>query len=160
MSRRNAGVILGPLLLMGCVTPYVDPSGPGTATVTIQNTSAVDLGIHAFKVAADCSGGRLRIADTQKLSSGQSVTFKVKASEEFSFLGGYSQSGLIKETNCFMPVTFTPRQGESYIARFAITGGRCYPSIVSKAPSGETKEPTFRLRRSRVSMTDTGSACE
>src|SRR5258706_9472508 len=117
MSRRNAGVILGPLLLMGCVTPYVDPSGPGTATVTIQNTSAVDLGIHAFKVAADCSGGRLRIADTQKLSSGQSVTFKVKGSEEFSFWGGDNQTGLIKKKKCFMPPTFSPPQSEDYGAR-------------------------------------------
>src|SRR3954471_17927221 len=96
MSRRSAGIVFAPLLLVGCVTPYVDPSGSDAATVTIQNTSAVDLGIHAFKVAADCSGGRLRIADTQKLSSGQSVSFKVKANDEFSFWGGYSQAGLIK----------------------------------------------------------------
>jgi hypothetical protein len=160
MDGRKAGIILAALLLVGCVTAYVDPSGPGTATVTIQNTAAVDLGIHAFKVGADCSGGRLRIADTQKLSSGQSISFKVKANEEFSFWGGYSQAGLIKETNCFMPVTFTPRPGEKYIARFALAGGRCIPSIASTTAAGEKKEPTFRLRKSKVSLTDSGSACE
>ncbi len=159
MRLRSTVIILAPLLLAACASAYVEPQGPDTATVTIQNAGPMRLAIFAYKVAEDCSGGRPKIANTPALDPGQSVSFKVKGNDAFSFFAGFAQSTLIKETNCFMPLTFTPRSGEKYIARFTVSGGKCYPAIVATTPAGERKE-AFRLRQLQMTMTEAGAACK
>ena len=159
MRLRNTLIILAPLLLAACASAYVEPQGPDTATVTIQNAGPMGLAIFAYRVAADCSGGRPKIANTPRLEPGRSVSFKVQGNEAFSFFAGFDHATLTKEMNCFMPVTFTPRSGEKYVARFTLSGGRCYPAIVSTTPAGERKE-AFRLRELQMTMTEGGAACK
>lgn len=171
MRLRNTLIVLAPLSLAACASAYVEPQGPDTATVTIQNRGPIGLAIFAYEVAADCSGGRPKVANTPTLPPGQSVSFKVKGNEAFSFFAGFGEAKIgvgtdaagnigtrIRESNCFMPITFTPRPGEKYIARFTMSGGKCSPAMVSTSAAGERKE-SFRVRDWRMTMTGTGSAC-
>lgn len=170
MKPRKLALVLTPLLLSACVSQYVEPQGPDTATMTVQNAGTMNMTLFAYNVAADCSGGRPKLAP-QPLPPGQSVTFKVKGNEAFSFFAGFGEwtvgvgrtpTGKVgvehRETNCFMPITFTPRSGERYLARFIQSEGKCSPSIVSTSQSGERKEP-FRVRDLKITMSADAAAC-
>lgn len=153
MNKTATIVVLS--LLTGCATPYVEPTG-SVVTLAIHNNAASNVTVQAFKVAEDCSGGKLKLTDGSKLAAGQSVDIKVKADEGFSFYAHYTSGNKY----CLMPGTFTPKEGERYVARFMATQDKCYLGVLVVTPSGEKREPSFRLRDWRAPFFESGSFCK
>src|SRR5438105_6095518 len=122
-----------PLLFAGCATPYVEPTGPDTASLAIQNITTTEAMVQAFQVGEDCSGGKLKLNGDSKLVPGKDVNVKVKADQAFSFYVNYSRDSKY----CLMPGTFTPKPGERYVARFGATKDKCYLAVLRMTPAGE-----------------------
>lgn len=158
MYKTNSTIILA-LSLAGCAPAsfYVNPDGPDTAVLTIRNVSNSTIMTHAFKVAEDCSGGKLVLGPSPSplLAPNEATTIRVQANHPFSL--NIVQRKDMKA--CQMAFTFTPTNGGQYTARFSSDKETCYVGMVSATSSGETKEPTLQLRTLRSPFSKDGAFC-
>ena len=118
MQLTKSVITLVLLMLIGCATTYVEPTGPDTATITFSNTSASDIGVQAFSVAENCSGGKVTF-NKPRLFPREELNVRVKADQAFSFFFQFSLTTGNGAKYCLIPVTFTPKQDRRYIARFS-----------------------------------------
>lgn len=156
MRKAMILVIPATLAFAGCAKPYIQPEGADTATLTLTNESPISISVLSFAVAEDCSGGKLYFHDGAPLLPRKNLGIKVKADQAFSFSFGYHMGNKY----CLMPSTFTPRRGANYVARFAADMEKCYVSVVAVTDTGEIKEPSYRLRKWRTPISESGSFCE
>jgi hypothetical protein len=164
-SHRTFFLLFSAILCVGCATQnYVEPEGPDVATLTFQNKSDSDIWITAFKVPEDCSGGMLKFANNSTLPAGDELSVKIRANLPFSLWLFYSPKTLLGlAPSCRIPATFTPKPEHRYIARFISSrekSSACYFSIFAVSPTGESIEPTFRIRNRRFPFFDSGSFCD
>jgi hypothetical protein len=162
MRFRVWGIAGVALALAGCTTPYVGPTGEDAAAVTFKNATRQVVGVQTFKVAEDCSGGKLTVGDKSGLKTNEEVSVKVQAGQPFSFLVSFVETmGLAGYRYCIFPATFTPRRGARYVARFKMVEAetRCVVDFAAVGVSGETKEATFKPREFRRAALESGSFC-
>jgi len=158
MRLRNCAVVCASLALASCRTYYVEPMGQETAALTFQNRSALNIGFQAFKVAEDCSGGKLSFAK-DNLRSREEFSVKLQGGQPFSFFMAFSDVSMAGLKYCILPGTFTPKPGARYVARFAASETQCSMGLLAVTSAGETKEPSFRPRSWVKATFESGSFC-
>jgi hypothetical protein len=160
MRIGHWGTACAALALAGCVTAYVEPPAENAAALTFQNRSEQVVGVQAFKVAEDCSGGKSLIGEKSGLKPREEVSVRVQAGQPFSFFAAYTETmGLVGYKYCIFPATFTPRRGARYVARFKADHANCSVDLLAVSASGETKEPSFKPREWRKAALESGSFC-
>jgi len=129
-----------------------------TAALTFQNRSVLDIGFQAFKVAEDCSGGKLSFAKDQ-LRPREEFSVRLQGGQPFSFFMAYSDVSMSGLKYCIVPGTFTPKPGARYVARFAASETQCSMGLLAVTSAGETKEPSFKPRSWVIAVWESGSFC-
>lgn len=156
MQKSASALGIATIFLAACAQPYVQPEGPDTASLTFVNLSHTDIEVLGFKVAENCSGGKLFFHKERQLFPGEQLAIAVAPNQLFSFSFMYHTASRY----CFMPATFTPKQGGRYIARFTARRDKCYSSFAAIINDDEEKDPSFRPRKWRTPVWESGSFCE
>jgi len=159
-------------LLAGCMAaPYLEPEGPGLATLVIDNESIDPLEAATYVSGDTCSAKRslhpgipLGGPHIVKVSGGKPFTLWTKSVRAFTShnepIGRLTGVGI-----CSGSLTFTPLPGRRYVARFRMepdkdglqrSSGSCYAQVAE-----EIRLPNGSLRRTAQPYRwRTESACQ
>ena len=154
------------LLLSACASTYIPPQEAQSAKLTITNRTGGTTYATAFKQASDCSGGKL-IVSPNGIAPYNSLETRVAAESEFSFFITTTErisvsAGFIYFQSCFLPMSFTPSSGSSYIATFDVdaSNGGCSIGITGRDINGNAIDVKARKRVWRKPFLESGSFCQ
>jgi hypothetical protein len=155
MSLERIGVAVAAAALAACADPaYVEPSGPGTASLRIENQGppvfGYELEADTYQEPSACRG-RLVLASARTLAHGLPYVVRVVAQAPFTLTLRASGGGPSRGDACVLAGTFTPSAGERYLAIFRAQSGKCELVFVhQQATRGGARryvdEPSYRPR--------------
>lgn len=157
---RRTVLVVAASVLTSCTTAYVEPEGANSGSITFVNDTDRIVGLQGFKVAGDCSGGRINFNKTGRLGTGERLTIKVRAGEPFSYFFLYNRISFPQIDYARQPVTFVPRVGDTYQSDIIVRGNRYDVTVEQLAGKTRVPEPSARLRTWRTAMTESGSFCD
>lgn len=166
-TRRMTLRITGTLITLGvaisqlgCVSQYVQPTGENTAELVIVNNSATPLGVLGFKVAQDCSGGKLDIVPGRNVEPfHSSLPIKIEASKPFSFFVDYQRLDGQHIRYVHLPVTFSPSSHGRFELRFTSDGNKYAVNMIERVNGATAAVPTFQVRTWQTPLLESGSFC-
>jgi hypothetical protein len=147
-------------MIAGCSTVYVAPDKGDTATLTFVNWADRPVTLQGFKVAADCSGGKLNFNEGRGLLQGERLTIRVKADEAFSFAYIYNRLGVGEIKYALQAATFIPGAGRAYEAPIVVSGDRYAVAVNRIDGPARPAEPSFTLRNWHTPLFENGPFCE
>ena len=160
--RLRIATTLLPFALCSCATAYVPPAGGETALLSIVNATGGRAYASSFKNGADCSGGQQMLTPSGLLPDATRMVI-VAAGADFSFYvttpDHYDGD---MATSCFVPITFTPKPGATYRAKFSVDVFRteCRIHLFMVVNDQEQPDTSARLRTWRTPLSASGSYCE
>lgn len=161
--------------LFSCYSRYVEPkSGPVASILFVKHTEH-NSSVNSYINAENCSGGRPRVLtphDTKDIKlnvpAGKAFSFSMSADLGISISPTVTSGGAGAKVNfqgCNPTVTFIPKEGEAYIARFIppTKFKGCQIEVVKQVTTESgivEKSVEIRLRRWKRGFVESSSWCD
>ncbi len=152
-------VLVSVLSLAGCVKPYQLKDVAASARLRISNQSITGMMfVGAFRVAEDCSGGKLRF-DPGYINPGEAMDVRVDAGQQLSLYLSHQTftTGEIRYAN--VPVTFDSRRNGFHELIFSDLGESYRVSMTVQDAGQMVIDPSFRVREWETPLLETDSFC-
>ncbi|WP_157634412.1 hypothetical protein [Variovorax sp. Root318D1] len=175
-NRLLPSVLLtAPLVLLGCATPYQEPTGKAVASIEFVDDAPGPMSVHLHGDSKECTDrvnpGLVQPKSSRKLKvqAGQSLVFTTGIDAPGSLVlfamgavGALAGPAFIK--GCSATLEFIPEEDRAYIFTMRYIDGGCgYRLVEASSPnsfSGPAVPVKFEVRKWIRAMTEAGPFCE
>lgn len=168
-------LLAAPLALLGCATPYQEPTGNAVASIEFIDDAPGPMSVHLHGDSTECtnrvSPGLVQPKSSRKLKvqAGQSLVFTTgidapgsQAVFALGTIGALAGPAFIK--GCRATLEFIPEEGRTYMFTMRYIDGACGYQLVEESSPSSSQGPTvpvrFETRKWIRAMTEAGPFCE